>query len=222
MLHSQIARQQKTPDLCFAQSVIRRDCAKVPNHCGRPAPVHSVPGQADRTIKTSASKDGCDSFRGYFPPGAMGPHQTTSSLSVESGLVRRRCLGAQQSSEAGKFPGFRSTDTRYKATIDLMRQVDDAPSGVMDFLFTELILHFKEDGYREFSPGNAPLSGLDARRGAKLGTRLGAFVYRHGRQFCNFEGLRNFKENSTPTGDPSTSRWHRARISSAWRRTWFR
>lgn len=100
------------------------------------------------------------------------------------------------------FANLWLTETREKATIDLMRQVDDAPSGLMDFLFTELMLHFKEEGYREFSLGNAPLSGLDARRGAKLSTRLGAFVYRHGRQFYNFEGLRNFKEKFDPDWRP--------------------
>lgn len=118
------------------------------------------------------------------------------------------------------FANLWLTETREKATIDLMRQVDDAPSGLMDFLFTELMLHFKEEGYREFSLGNAPLSGLDARRGAKLSTRLGAFVYRHGRQFYNFEGLRNFKEKFDPDWRPVYIALPPARMCSALRPTW--
>lgn len=100
------------------------------------------------------------------------------------------------------FANLWLTDTTDKATIDLMRHVDDAPPGLMDFLFTELMLYFKDQGYREFSLGNAPLAGLEARRGAKLSTRLGAFVYRHGRQFYNFEGLRNFKDKFDPDWRP--------------------
>lgn len=100
------------------------------------------------------------------------------------------------------FADIWTTDTRQKATIDLMRHLDDAPRGVMDFLFTELMLHLKAQGYREFSLGTAPLSGLEARRGARLSTRLGAFVYRHGRQFYNFEGLRNFKDKFDPDWRP--------------------
>lgn len=105
----------------------------------------------------------------------------------------------------GRLVAFASlwiTDLKQSATIDLMRHVDDAPSGMMEFLFTELLLHFAAEGYTEFSLGNAPLAGLDARRGVPLSTRLGAFVYRHGRQFYNFEGLRAFKSKFDPDWRP--------------------
>lgn len=100
------------------------------------------------------------------------------------------------------FASLWVTDLKHSATIDLMRHVDDAPSGLMEFLFTELLLHFAAEGYAEFSLGNAPLAGLDARRGVPLSTRLGAFVYRHGRQFYNFEGLRAFKDKFDPEWRP--------------------
>lgn len=100
------------------------------------------------------------------------------------------------------FANLWLTEARQKASIDLMRHIDDAPSGLMEFLFTELLLHFADQGYAEFSLGNAPLSGLDARRGAALSTRLGALVYRHGRQFYNFEGLRAFKDKFSPDWQP--------------------
>ncbi|KAA8607712.1 hypothetical protein AL036_09495 [Salipiger aestuarii] len=100
------------------------------------------------------------------------------------------------------FANLWLTDRRQAATLDLMRHVDDAPSGLMEFLFTELLLHFAAEGYAEFSLGNAPLSGLEARRGARLSARLGALVYRHGRQFYNFEGLRAFKDKFDPEWRP--------------------
>ncbi|NVO27247.1 bifunctional lysylphosphatidylglycerol flippase/synthetase MprF [Donghicola sp. C2-DW-16] len=100
------------------------------------------------------------------------------------------------------FASLWQTDLKQAATIDLMRHVDNAPSGMMEFLFTELLLHSAREGYAEFSLGNAPLAGLEARRGASLSTRLGALVYRHGRQFYNFEGLRAFKDKFDPDWRP--------------------
>lgn len=100
------------------------------------------------------------------------------------------------------FANLWVTDRKRRATIDLMRHVDDAPSGVMEFLFIALLLHFKAEGHAEFSLGNAPLSGLEARRGTRLSTQLGALVYRHGGQFYNFEGLRAFKEKFDPEWQP--------------------
>lgn len=100
------------------------------------------------------------------------------------------------------FANIWTTGGRARTAIDLMRHVDDAPVGLMDFLFTELLLHFKSEGYAEFSLGNAPLSGLEGHRHSQLSTRLGAFVYRHGRHFYNFEGLRMFKEKFGPRWEP--------------------
>ena len=94
------------------------------------------------------------------------------------------------------------TDKKQSVNVDLMRHVDDAPSGMMEFLFTSLLLHCAEHGYGEFSLGNAPLSGLEARRGSSLSTRLGALVYKHGRQFYNFAGLRTFKDKFDPEWQP--------------------
>ncbi|WP_236045216.1 MULTISPECIES: bifunctional lysylphosphatidylglycerol flippase/synthetase MprF [Pseudooceanicola] len=100
------------------------------------------------------------------------------------------------------FANIWQTEAKARATLDLMRHVDDTPQGVMEFLFTELLLHYRAEGFAEFSLGNAPLSGLEARRGAPLSTQLGAFVYRHGRQFYNFEGLRSFKQKFDPDWEP--------------------
>jgi len=44
----------------------------------------------------------------------------------------------------------------------------------------------------------APLSGLDDRPDAPAWNRIGAFVFRFGEHFYNFEGLRAFKEKFDP------------------------
>lgn len=100
------------------------------------------------------------------------------------------------------FANILTTDTRALATIDLMRHVGDAPSGTMDFLFTDLMLGLKAEGYRAFSLGMAPLSGLAPERSRRLWDRFGALIYSHGGNFYNFEGLRAYKDKFDPDWRP--------------------
>jgi phosphatidylglycerol lysyltransferase len=87
-------------------------------------------------------------------------------------------------------------------SIDLMRYGDDAPPGVMDYLFAELMLWGKAQGYRHFSLGMAPLSGLEPHRFAPVWNRAGALLFRFGEHFYNFQGLRGFKEKFDPEWEP--------------------
>jgi len=87
-------------------------------------------------------------------------------------------------------------------TVDLMRYLPDSGSGMMEFLFTSLILHYRDAGYATFSLGMAPLAGLTAKHGARLWTRFGALLFRHGGAFYNFEGLRGFKQKFAPDWQP--------------------
>ncbi len=87
-------------------------------------------------------------------------------------------------------------------TIDLMRHTHDAPNGLMDYLFTRLLLWGHEQGFETFSLGMAPLSGLSAHAHAGLWNRMGAWVYNHGEHFYNFEGLRAYKEKFNPDWKP--------------------
>jgi phosphatidylglycerol lysyltransferase len=84
------------------------------------------------------------------------------------------------------------------ASLDLMRYTPNAPRSVIEYLFIELLLWAKEQGYERFSLGMAPLAGLETRALAPLWSRAGAFVYRHGEHFYNFQGLRLYKEKFDP------------------------
>jgi phosphatidylglycerol lysyltransferase len=83
-----------------------------------------------------------------------------------------------------------------------MRYRTDAPKGVMEFLFAELMLWGRDQGYQWFSLGMAPLSGFEHHRLAPLWHRLGAFLFRHGEHFYNFQGLRGFKDKLDPEWEP--------------------
>jgi phosphatidylglycerol lysyltransferase len=87
-------------------------------------------------------------------------------------------------------------------SVDLMRHDDSAPAGVMDYLFIELMLWGKAQGYGRFSLGMAPLSGFETRALAPLWTRAGSLLYRHGEHFYNFQGLRAYKDKFDPVWEP--------------------
>lgn len=83
-------------------------------------------------------------------------------------------------------------------SIDLMRHLPSAPNGIMEYLFVELMLWGKQQGYDWFSLGMAPMSGLEDRELAPLWHKLGTFIFRHGEHFYNFQGLRQYKEKFDP------------------------
>ena len=88
-------------------------------------------------------------------------------------------------------------------SLDLMRYDPDAASFVMDALVAEMMLWGAEQGFREFSLGAAPFSGIENRQLASLWNRIGGFVYEHGEHFYHFEGLRSFKEKFDPVWTPN-------------------
>jgi phosphatidylglycerol lysyltransferase len=86
--------------------------------------------------------------------------------------------------------------------LDLMRHATDGPGSTMDYLFIQLMLWGKEQGYRWFSLGMAPLAGLASHPLAPAWSRLGAALFRHGEHFYNFQGLRGFKQKFAPEWRP--------------------
>jgi phosphatidylglycerol lysyltransferase len=92
--------------------------------------------------------------------------------------------------------------TREELSVDLMRHSSVAPSSVMDYLFIELMLWGRIQGYRWFNLGMAPLSGLEAHRLAPAWHKVGRLIYRYGENFYNFEGLRRYKEKFLPEWRP--------------------
>jgi phosphatidylglycerol lysyltransferase len=156
------------------------------------------------------------------------PRETVSTLLDELAVVSDAWLSAKNTKEKGFSLGF--FDATYllnfpvalvrhqgqivafanvwqgadfeELSVDLMRFTPEAPAGLMDYLFVELLLYARAEGYRWFNLGMAPLSGLRDRALAPLWTKLGAFVFRHGDQFYHFKGLRDYKEKFDPVWEP--------------------
>jgi len=83
-------------------------------------------------------------------------------------------------------------------SVDLMRHRGDAPKGTMDFLFAELMLWGRANGFERFSLGMAPLSGMSQHRLAGRWNRFANLIARHGERFYGFVGLRRFKAKYDP------------------------
>lgn len=104
----------------------------------------------------------------------------------------------------GRFVAFANlwVGNGSELSFDLMRYHHDAPRGVMEYLFIEIMLWGREHGFERMSLGMAPLSGLEQRSLATAWHRLGGLVYRHGEHFYNFRGLRAYKEKFDPVWEP--------------------
>lgn len=100
------------------------------------------------------------------------------------------------------FANLWLTTGRQEASVDLMRHSDDAPRGTMDFLFTNLLIWAKQQGYQRFTLGMVPLSGIEGRRLAPAWARAAALVFRHGERFYGFRGLRAYKDKFGPSWQP--------------------
>jgi phosphatidylglycerol lysyltransferase len=117
-------------------------------------------------------------------------------------LSRFSCAVVRVGGRPVAFANIWTTGNKHELSIDLMRHDDTAPKSVMDFLMIELMLWGQAQGFQWFNLGMAPLSGLADRDFSPTWNRVGAFVYRHGEHFYNFEGLRAYKDKFHPVWRP--------------------
>lgn len=107
--------------------------------------------------------------------------------------------------EAGRIQAFANlwlTANREEMSIDLMRYDSNAPKGIMDFLFVELMLWGKEQNYQWFSMGLAPLAGFEQFPLAPLWHKAGAVLFDLSDQLYNFKGLHEYKAKYAPQWEP--------------------
>jgi phosphatidylglycerol lysyltransferase len=127
-----------------------------------------------------------------FSLGCFDPRYVTR---FPAAVIERNC-GVEAFATLWPGPG------RIELSPDLMRHRRDAPPGVMDALFGQLMLWARDQGYRHFNLGMAPLSGIEGVGRADTWSRLGRFIYRHGEPLYNFQGVRTYKEKFHPDWEP--------------------
>lgn len=117
-------------------------------------------------------------------------------------LERFPCAVVRAREEVVAFANVWLGAGKEEFSIDLMRYRPGGPRGLMDFLFVELILWGREQGYQWFNLGMAPLSGIESRELSPLWNKLAALLYQHGERLYGFEGLRGYKDKFDPVWAP--------------------
>ncbi|WP_164885321.1 bifunctional lysylphosphatidylglycerol flippase/synthetase MprF [Geovibrio thiophilus] len=120
----------------------------------------------------------------------------------EDYLMRMPFAAVMRDNKPVAFANLWMTDSKHELSIDLMRYGNDAPKGIMEYLFIKLIIHAKEEEYEFFNLGMAPLSGFELHSFSPFWNRLAGIMFKHGERFYNFKGLRSYKEKFKPQWEP--------------------
>lgn len=89
-------------------------------------------------------------------------------------------------------------DRQETASVDLMRFAADAGNGAMDYLFIRLFEWAKQEGYKRFNLGMAPLSSVGEVPYAFREERIANLVFQHANYWYKFKGIRRFKDKFSP------------------------
>ena len=89
-----------------------------------------------------------------------------------------------------------------ETTIDLMRHRQDAPDGVMDFLFIKLFTRQKEKGFTRFNLGMAPMSGFQEGEEASSEERAVHFFLQRLNFLFSYAGLYHYKKKFASSWEP--------------------
>jgi phosphatidylglycerol lysyltransferase len=120
----------------------------------------------------------------------------------ESYLAGFRHAVLKQNGRVMAFANIFETTGKEELSVDLMRHREAVPYGAMDYLFLKLMLWGKEQGYKDFNFGMAPLSGIEKHQASPLWNRVATLVFEHGEPFYNFQGLRRYKDKFHPEWRP--------------------
>jgi len=89
-----------------------------------------------------------------------------------------------------------------EVTIDLMRHRTDAPNGVMDLLFSKLMMRKKAEGFTRFNLGMAPMSGFKEREEATSTERAVHLFMQRLPFLFSFSGLKAWKSKFASDWEP--------------------
>ena len=121
-------------------------------------------------------------------------------------LQRGACAVVRRDGSIIAFANIWAGAELEECSVDLMRHTRDAPNAIMDFMFAELMLWARAEGYRYFNLGMAPLSGLEQRRLAPLWNRTGASSTATASTSTISTGCAGTRRSSCPNGSRATSR----------------
>ena len=138
----------------------------------------SAAERRSRSSRPSASRRSCRHSR--RSPTSGSPRKRTREKGFSLGFFDADYLAnfpialARREGEIVAFANVWTSEAKHTASVDLMRFSQEAPRGVMEYLFVNLILWARAEGYEKFDLGMAPLSGFERRALAPAWQRLGA------------------------------------------------
>ena len=178
----------------------------------------TIQGGDKKALRNGVNRLGKEgyTFHTYDPPQRDGFLQQLKAVSDDwladtgrrellfsQGLFEEKELKSQPvftiENEEGKIAGFVNIIPDYvpgEANFDLMRKTKDAPNGTMDFLFINMFLRLKEQGFHRCDLGMVPMSGIDEP--GNVQERVVKLAYERMRQFSHYKSLRFFKEKFDP------------------------
>ncbi|HEY2904591.1 MAG TPA: bifunctional lysylphosphatidylglycerol flippase/synthetase MprF [Vicinamibacterales bacterium] len=119
----------------------------------------------------------------------------------EQYLRRFPCAVIEKDDAILAFANLLRGPKREELSVDLMRYRSEGPS-VMDFLFASLFFYGKDQGFRRFNLGMAPLASVGRFQGSHARERLANLLFQHGENWYNFQGLRFYKDKFEPDWAP--------------------
>ncbi len=90
------------------------------------------------------------------------------------------------------------TYVKGEATVDLMRHRIKIPNSAMEYLFCELFLALKKEGFEYFNLGLAPMAGIDKVVQKTLSERAVKEFFERMSWFFSYKGLKTFKDKFDP------------------------
>ncbi len=128
-----------------------------------------------------------------FSLGMFEPHYLRSTAVITAEDAAGKILA---------FANFIPSHHCGEATVDLMRHRQDAPNGVMDYLFIKIFLDCRERGFTRFSLGLAPLDGFKEREEASVAERTVYLFLSRMNFIFSFSGIKQFKAKYADAWEP--------------------
>jgi phosphatidylglycerol lysyltransferase len=94
-------------------------------------------------------------------------------------------------------------------SIDLMRHKNNAPKGIMDFMFVNLIEWSKNKNFTYFNVGMTPLANVGLSKYSFTSEKIASQIYQYGQFLYHFQGLRSFKEKYVNSWTPKFLAYHK-------------
>ena len=120
----------------------------------------------------------------------------------DKSYIKRSPLAVIKHAESNEIIAFAtvmpSYDKNQSVSVDLMRFKKAVPNNTMTFLILNLLINYKENNYKIFNLGMAPLSNVGRTHKAHFTEKIANLFMKHGNHFYSFEGLHNYKNKFSP------------------------